>query len=51
MEHGLGYTDLDPALQALNMIYPMDELTEQIGGNSSQSQSETEERSKEKSKV
>ena len=49
MEHGLGYTDLDPALQALNMIYPMDELTDQIGGDSSQSQSETEERSKEKS--
>ena len=39
MEHGLGYTDLDPALQALNIVYPLDELTEQTGGNSSQESS------------
>ena len=36
MEYGLGYTDLDPALQALNIVYPMDELTEQSGGASSE---------------
>ena len=28
LEIGLGYTDLDPALQALNMVYPIDKLTD-----------------------
>tara|TARA_B100001059_G_scaffold131983_1_gene132156 strand:- start:8675 stop:12505 length:3831 start_codon:yes stop_codon:yes gene_type:complete len=27
LEIGLGYTDLDPALQSLNMVYPLDKLT------------------------